>query len=98
MLSGAISPERLQRFFTADGEMMVLTKAVRDLCVFSAHSVVRDPPFSRVDLISCRNLLIYLDGETQRRVMPVFHYALRPGGNLFLGSSERYPSGQGRGC
>ena len=66
----------------------MLTKEVRELCVFSAHSVIRDPPFSRIDLISCRNLLIYLDGEVQRRVMPLFHYALRPGGYLFLGTSE----------
>ena len=61
---------------------------MRDLCVFSAHSLIRDPPFSRLDLISCRNLLIYLDAEVQRRLLPLFHYALRPGGWLFLGTSE----------
>ena len=58
------------------------------MCIFSSHSVIRDPPFSRIDLISCRNLLIYLDKELQDQLMPVFHYALRPGGYLFLGSSE----------
>ena len=66
----------------------VLTKEVRDLCIFSAHSVIRDPPFSRMDLVSCRNLLIYFDAELQDSVLPVFHYALKPGGYLFLGPSE----------
>ncbi|MBY0331975.1 MAG: PAS domain-containing protein [Acetobacteraceae bacterium] len=88
MLDGVVPPERQARFFTADGETMVLRREVRDLCVFSSHSVVRDPPFSRMDLVSCRNLLIYLDNEVQRRVVPVFHYALRPGGYLFLGTAE----------
>jgi two-component system CheB/CheR fusion protein len=88
MVDGTVPQDRLRRFFTADGESAVVGKDVRDLCIFSAHSVVRDPPFSRIDLVSCRNLLIYLDGEVQRRVIPVFHYALRPGGWLFLGPSE----------
>ncbi|MDB5406485.1 MAG: chemotaxis protein CheR [Rhodospirillales bacterium] len=87
-LLDGISPERLQRFFTAVGGSYSLTREVRDLCIFSAHSVIRDPPFSRIDLISCRNLLIYLDGDLQSRVIPIFHYALRPGGYLFLGTSE----------
>jgi two-component system CheB/CheR fusion protein len=75
-----ISPQRLDRFFTGDGVSYTLSKDVRDLCIFSSHSVIRDPPFSRIDLISCRNLLIYLDKELQERLVPVFHYALRPGG------------------
>ena len=83
-----ISPQRLDRFFTGDGVSYTLSKDVRDLCIFSSHSVIRDPPFSRIDLISCRNLLIYLDKELQERLVPVFHYALRPGGYLFLGTSE----------
>ena len=58
------------------------------MCVFSVHSLVKDPPFSRLDLISCRNLLIYLDNELQDRVSQTFHYALNPGGFLFLGTSE----------
>ncbi|MCV5233483.1 hypothetical protein OFC56_40615, partial [Escherichia coli] len=58
------------------------------MCIFSLHSVIRDPPFSHLDLISCRNLLIYLNGELQSRLFPVFHYALSPGGFLFLGSAE----------
>ncbi len=83
-----LSPERLARFFIKDGESYVTTKALRELCAFSAHSIIRDPPFSRIDLISCRNLLIYLGPELQKRVLPLFHYALRPGGFLFLGTSE----------
>jgi two-component system CheB/CheR fusion protein len=88
MLEPHVSAARLQQFFVQDGETMVVRRDVRDLCIFSAHSVVRDPPFSRMDLVSCRNLLIYLDGDLQRRVIPVFHYALKPSGHLFLGTSE----------
>jgi len=83
-----VSKERLERFFTAEGTSYVINKAIRDLCVFSSHSVVRDPPFSRMDLISCRNLLIYLNNELQGHVIPIFHYALKPNGYLFLGTSE----------
>lgn len=83
-----LSPERLARFFIKDGESYVTSKALRELCAFSVHSIIRDPPFSRIDLISCRNLLIYLGPELQKRVLPLFHYALRPGGFLFLGTSE----------
>jgi two-component system CheB/CheR fusion protein len=83
-----VPPERIDRYFTGDGTVYTLTKEVRDLCIFSSHSVIRDPPFSRIDLISCRNLLIYLDTDLQTQLVPVFHYALRPGGYLFLGSSE----------
>ncbi len=83
-----VSPERIDRYFTGDGISYTVTKQVRDLCILSSHSVIRDPPFSRIDLISCRNLLIYLDKDLQNQIVPVFHYALRPGGFLFLGSSE----------
>jgi two-component system, chemotaxis family, CheB/CheR fusion protein len=83
-----VAKERLERFFTAEGTSYVINKAVRDLCVFSSHSVVRDPPFSRMDLISCRNLLIYLNSDLQGHTIPIFHYALKPHGYLFLGSSE----------
>jgi two-component system CheB/CheR fusion protein len=87
-LLDAVPPERLERFFTAEGGGWVVAREVRDMCIFSVHSVVRDPPFSRLDLISCRNLLIYMGPPLQAQVMPVFHYALRPGGFLFLGSAE----------
>src|SRR5205085_3386035 len=83
-----LGPERIGRYFSGNGVSYTLAKEVRDLCIFSSHSVIRDPPFSRIDLISCRNLLIYLDKELQDQLVPIFHYALRPGGYLFLGTSE----------
>lgn len=84
----SVSAERRKRFFTSDGGAFVVAKEVRELCVFSPHSVVRDPPFSRIDLVSCRNLLIYFGVKIQNQVIPTFHYALRPNGFLFLGTSE----------
>lgn len=83
-----ISPERLDRFFVKQGGFYQVVKKLREMCIFSQHSLISDPPFSRIDLISCRNLLIYLDGELQRKLLPLFHYSLKPGGYLFLGSSE----------
>ncbi len=83
-----VSPERLARFFVSDGATYVVSKELRELCVFSSHSVIRDAPFSRIDMVSCRNLLIYMGGQLQEQVIPLFHYALRPGGFLFLGVSE----------
>jgi two-component system, chemotaxis family, CheB/CheR fusion protein len=83
-----LSLERLQRWFVRDGEDYVPIHPIREMCVFSEHNLVRDPPFSRIDLISCRNVLIYMDGDFQHRVMQTFHYALRPGGYLFIGPSE----------
>ncbi|MDI3561969.1 chemotaxis protein CheB [Bradyrhizobium sp. Arg816] len=83
-----LSPERLQRWFVRDGEDYIPVHAIREMCVFSEHNLVRDPPFSRIDLISCRNVLIYMDNDFQHRVMQTFHYALRPGGYLFIGPSE----------
>src|SRR5262249_51644758 len=76
-LLDSVSPERLESYFTKDDASYVIAKEIRDLCIFSPHSVIRDPPFSRIDLISCRNLLIYLGNEFQARVIPVFHFALR---------------------
>jgi two-component system CheB/CheR fusion protein len=87
-LLDSVSPERRERFFIADGASYVVSKEVRDLCIFSPHSVIRDPPFSRIDLVSCRNLLIYFGLNVQNQVIPTFHYALRPEGFLFLGTSE----------
>jgi two-component system CheB/CheR fusion protein len=83
-----VSAERRVRFFVPDGASFVVSKEVRELCIFSPHSVVRDPPFSRIDLISCRNLLIYFATQFQAQVVPLLHYALRPEGYLFLGSAE----------
>jgi len=83
-----VSPERRTRFFIEGSDGFAVRQEVRELCTFSAHSVIRDPPFSRIDLISCRNLLIYMDNDLQDRVIPIFHYALVPNGILVLGSSE----------
>jgi two-component system CheB/CheR fusion protein len=85
-----VTPERLARYFIHDGEggQYRIQKMVRDMLVFSEQDVVKDPPFSKLDLISCRNLLIYLNGELQKKLVPLFQYALRPGGALFLGPSE----------
>jgi two-component system, chemotaxis family, CheB/CheR fusion protein len=83
-----IPSQQLERWFVREGDHYCVSPEIRELCVFSVHSVVRDPPFSKLDLISCRNLLIYLDAALQDRLIPIFHYALRPGGFLFLGPSE----------
>lgn len=84
----AVTPERRNRFFTSEGGNFVVSKLVREVCMFSSHSVLRDPPFSRIDLVSCRNLLIYLSVKTQDQLMPTFHFALRPQGYLFVGVAE----------
>ncbi|MGO4917753.1 CheR family methyltransferase [Pseudogemmobacter sp. W21_MBD1_M6] len=84
-----VSDERKARFFRRDGASYVLLPEIREMCIFSAHSLISDPPFSNIDLVSCRNLLIYLGSELQQRVISTIHYALKPGGFLFLGSSER---------
>ncbi|HET9445289.1 MAG TPA: CheR family methyltransferase, partial [Steroidobacteraceae bacterium] len=83
-----VSAERLRRFFTREGDAYRVRQEVRDLVLFAAHDLVKDPPFSHVDLISCRNVLIYLDRELQEQVCGTFHYALKPGGYLMVGSSE----------
>jgi two-component system CheB/CheR fusion protein len=89
-IAADISPERLARFFTLEpgGQSYRIKKSIRDLLVFSEQDLIKDPPFSKLDLISCRNLLIYLDAELQKKLIPLFHYALNPNGMLFLGSSE----------
>ena len=89
-IAADVSPARLARFFTAEpgGSAYRIHKSIRDLLVFSEQDVIKDPPYSRLDLISCRNLLIYLSGDLQKKLMPLFHYALNPGGFLFLGTSE----------
>jgi two-component system, chemotaxis family, CheB/CheR fusion protein len=85
-----LTPERLARFFSTEpGESAFrIHKGIRDILVFSEQNVIKDPPFSKLDLISCRNLLIYLGGTLQKKLIPLFHYALNPGGYLFLGTSE----------
>ncbi|MDP9084416.1 MAG: hypothetical protein M3N50_11725, partial [Pseudomonadota bacterium] len=83
-----VSEERLRRFFHKHDGQYRIAKIIRDMCIFARHDVTRDPAFSRIDLVSCRNLFIYLDSTAQRRVMQMFHYSLRPQGFLVLGHSE----------
>ncbi len=83
-----VSPERLARFFNAHEDHYQIHQEIRDMVLFALHDVVLDPPFTRLDLIACRNLLIYFGPLLQRRLLPLLHYSLRPGGVLFLGSSE----------
>jgi two-component system CheB/CheR fusion protein len=83
-----VSPARLRRFFKKLDSTYQINRMVRDLCTFARQNITADPPFSRLDLISCRNVLIYLGPQLQKRVLPIFHYALNPGGFLILGPSE----------
>jgi len=89
-IAADIAPERLTRYFIEEpgGGFFRINKLIRDMLVFSEQDVIKDPPFSRIDLISCRNLLIYMGPELHKKLLPLFHYALNPGGFLFLGSSE----------
>lgn len=87
-IENEVSRERLQRFFVTTGGRYQIRKALRDACVFAQHDLTRDPPFSKLDLISCCNVLIYLGAALQERVLPLFHYALKPTGFLKLGPSE----------
>jgi two-component system, chemotaxis family, CheB/CheR fusion protein len=84
----ALSPERLARFFKKREGGFQINKDIRDMVLFAQHDVIMDPPFTRLDFLSCRNVLIYFDAMLQRRLMPLFHYSLRPGGLLVLGGSE----------
>ena len=87
-IAGDVTPERLQRFFTKEDSSYRVKKEIRDLVVFATHNILSDAPFTKLDLLSCRNLLIYLEAKAQRKLLPLFHYALKPKGVLFLGSSE----------
>ena len=83
-----VSPERLRRFFAKVEVGYRINKTIRDMCVFARQNFLQDPPFSRIDVISCRNVLIYLGPVLQKRIMPIFHYALKPRGFLMLGGAE----------
>jgi two-component system CheB/CheR fusion protein len=87
-IANDVTPERLQRFFTKEDGDYRVKKDLRDLVVFAPHNLLADPPFTKLDLLSCRNLLIYLEPRAQRQLFPLFQYALKPHGLLFLGSSE----------
>jgi two-component system CheB/CheR fusion protein len=83
-----VPPARLRQYFAREDGRYHIRKTVRDRVLFAEHNLLRDPPFSRIDLVTCRNLLIYLNRDIQQRVLETFHFALKPGGYLFLGSSE----------
>lgn len=83
-----IRPDRLERWFVREGDTYCVSKELREMCIFSPQNIVKDAPFSRIDVLSCRNLLIYLNADIQSRLIPIFHFSLVPGGVLFLGSSE----------
>ncbi|MBV8107063.1 MAG: PAS domain-containing protein [Hyphomicrobiales bacterium] len=87
-----ITEDRMRRFFTREADQMRVTRELRDIVLFAKHSLLKDPPFSRVDLVSCRNVLIYLDRELQQQVCSTFHFALQSSAYLFVGSSENADS------
>ena len=87
-IAGDLTSDRLRRFFAKEDSSYRVKKEIRDLVVFAKHNLLTDAPFTKLDLLSCRNLLIYLDAKAQHKLVPLFHYALKPNGILFLGSSE----------
>jgi len=87
-IADAMTPERLSRFFNAEGDGFLIRKEIRQMVLFAQHDVILDPPFTRLDILSCRNLMIYFNATLQQRLLPLFHYALRPGGVLVLGEAE----------
>lgn len=87
-IATAVSEARLKRFFIDEGNGYRVGKEIREMVVFAPQNVIMDPPFTKLDILTCRNLLIYLGAELQKRVLPLFHYSLKPGGVLMLGSAE----------
>ncbi len=87
-ISPDVSAERIRHYFQAENNTYRIKKEIRDQIIFAQHNLIKDPPFSKLDMVSCRNLLIYLNTEAQRKVFAIFHYALNPKGILFLGNSE----------
>jgi len=87
-ISVTVSPERLKRFFTKKDGIFKMKQEIREMVVFALQNLISDPPFSKLDLVSCRNVLIYLNAELQKKILPLFHFSLNPGGFLYLGPSE----------
>ncbi len=87
-IAGDVSPERLDHFFTKVDDCFQIKKNIRELVIFAEHNVIKDPPFTKLDMLCCRNLLIYFGSELQAKLLPIFHYSLQPEGLLLLGSSE----------
>ena len=92
-IAADVSPVRLKRFFTREGRGYRVRKEIREMVIFAPQNLIMDPPFTKLDLLSCRNLLIYLTAEVQKKLIPLFHYSLTPGGILFLGSAETIGGG-----
>jgi chemotaxis methyl-accepting protein methylase len=87
-ISADLTPEQLRRYFTKEDGGYRVRAEIREMVIFSPHSVIKDPPFTKLDILSCRNLLIYLAPEIQKKLFPLFHYSLHPGGLLILGNAE----------
>jgi chemotaxis methyl-accepting protein methylase len=87
-ISGELTPDQLRRYFTKGESGYRIRAEIREMVIFSQHSVIKDPPFTKLDILSCRNLLIYLAPEIQKKLFPLFHYSLNPGGVLILGNAE----------
>ncbi len=87
-IAADVSPERMKRYFVREESGYRIQQEIREMVIFAEHNVIKDPPFSHMDLISCRNLLIYMGSELQKQVLPIFRYGLKPGGILFLGTAE----------
>ena len=87
-ITADVSPERIKRYFEKDERGYRISRAIRETVVFAPHNVIMDPPFTKLDILVCRNLLIYMEQELQKKLIPLFHYSLNPGGILFLGSAE----------
>jgi len=87
-ITADVSEERLKRFFTKEGRSYRVRKEIRELVIFAPQNLIMDPPFTKLDVLTCRNLLIYLNADVQKKLLPLFHYSLSPGGILFLGSAE----------
>jgi len=83
-----VSPERLNRFFTPKDQFYIVKKELREMIVFAQHNMIKDAPFTKLDLLTCRNVMIYLTAELQKKTIPIFHYSLKPSGILFLGPAE----------
>jgi len=94
-IAADVGAARLARFFAADGDGYVVCKELRDVVVFARQNLLGDPPFSQLDLVTCRNVLIYAEAEAQKRAVATFHFALNPGGMLFLGSAETTSAAEG---
>ncbi|MDM8543483.1 CheR family methyltransferase [Desulfococcaceae bacterium HSG9] len=87
-IAADVSQERLNKYFVKEKNTYKVKKQIREMIIFAVQSVIKDPPFSKINLVSCRNLLIYMDGDLQKKVIPLCHYTLNPEGILFLGTSE----------